>query len=337
MTWRVVIEGSWSPPQRQRLDARAISPDPADPTETEKEGDNVFLDSFLMGAEGARFRTFPMLDINPLGGSFKWREISAPNRAMRIIHKRLNKWLRARRPHLPYVTGCKLGCSPRRNVLNHSMNRWFYLTDIHAAYPSVKGQKLAQVLCNLDKRLHGQEEAVLEFLKKYCLTPDGGLVTGAPASPELFNIYCSALIDEPLGELCRKYGLRYTRYLDDCTFSAKKVRIGHKKRRALRQVIMAAGFEIAHHKSKVYDLRKGPITINGVGLEFGGRIFTPRKYLRRINALIYLRSTGRDISIHRIYGTMGVFKATCGVTYNRTEANLVSRYHQMRLREGLRC
>lgn len=275
------------------------------------------LEKCLEGLSGTpEFQTFPLRDKNPLGGTEKVRLIRAPNKAMRFIHARFIKQLRRLRVDLPYATGARPGNSVRWNVLRHSRNRFFYLVDIHSAYQNVDEERLAQILTGVSSNVEVEE--VLLFLKNFCLVPEGGLAVGAPASPDLFNIYASILIDRPMAELCQKHHLTYTRYLDDLTFSAKR-RIGWRKREAIREIIKQAGFEVSHRKSVVADLWKGPVKINGIRLEFGGRIMLPRDYLRKIRGLIYLAMTRPvDEQVHhQICGMMGVFwSSTPSRSYN---------------------
>lgn len=154
------------------------------------------------------FRTFFLNDRNPLGKTGKKRKITAPNEAMKILHRRFLKFLRQQpglNRLLASATGCRHGNSPRRNVMLHRRHRYFYLLDLRNAYPSVNGEKLAAVLCSLMPRLSAaeqqdlfREQAVLKFLKNFCLAATDGLLIGAPASPDLFNIYAASLIDQPL-------------------------------------------------------------------------------------------------------------------------------------------
>ncbi|TSC64328.1 MAG: Retron-type reverse transcriptase [Parcubacteria group bacterium Gr01-1014_106] len=209
----------------------------------------------------------------------------------------------------------------------HRYNRYFFLTDLQSAYQNVDGKKLAEVLCGLDPRLSAEREEVYGFLTQFCLDPKGGLVVGAPASPDLFNIYAGKLLDEPLAALCEQYGLTYSRYLDDLAFSSRTESIGEKKRKKLRAVIRTAGFSISDHKTHVMDLAKGPIIITGVGVELGGRIFLPRHYLRMIRGLIHRAMHVGDVCEHRIHGMMGVFRSSSHKhNLNRTEIKLLFAY-----------
>ena len=63
-----------------------------------------------------------------------------------------------------------------------------------------------------------------------------------------------------------------------------------------------------HRKSKVRDLKKGPIVITGIGLEFGGRLFVPSHYRRKIKGLLHNAVKG-NIPRPVIDGHMGVLKS----------------------------
>lgn len=278
-------------------------------------------------SSSAAFRIFRLVDENPLSGTKKSRMICAPNDEMRKIHNWIIAYLDLLVVDLPFATACRRGNSPRRNVERHQMNVHFYLTDLEDAYPSVDGLRLADILAKLDQLPYGENsvQRILEFLTRFCLLPSGGLVIGAPASPALFNIYSGMLLDEPLGQLCTQWGITYTRYLDDLTFSAPEGNpIGEKKRRMIREVIAKVGFKANHRRSKVYDLRKGAIVINGVGLEYGGRILCPRRYCKKIKGAVHSGIKKQNVSQKTVAGMMGVFyDLTRGRRMNRTERKLV--------------
>jgi len=103
--------------------------------------------------------------------------------------------------------------------------------------------------------------------------------------------------------------------------------IGKRKRITIRLIVRTAGFKVSHRKSKVLDLRKGTIEINGVGLEFGGRIFLPRDFTNKISGILHLAIQGESISPNKIHGMMGVFKAlTDRRNMNKTERKLMQKY-----------
>lgn len=271
----------------------------------------MIFDDFLRDLPDAPlYHPFLHEDVNPLGGTKKVRLIHAPNKAMRIIHTRLIRYLRSI-AKLPFATGSVPKSSPLKNAEFHRQQRYFYLVDIRKFFPSIQGKRLTEAICLCDESLSGREKEVLNFLREYCLRDDR-LITGAPASPDLANIFMGMLADRELGELCRQYGLLYTRYLDDLTFSSKSHPIGEKKRRALRRVVLNTGLEINHRKCGYYDIKKKPVIITGVGVRYGGGTFLPRHYIQKLRGMIFLANFG-EVPPAKVAGHMGTFFSATNV------------------------
>jgi len=275
-----------------------------------EEGLMIF-DDFLRDLPGVPlYHSFLHEDVNPLGGTKKIRLIHAPNDAMRLVHARLIRYLRSI-AKLPYATGAVPKSSPLKNAEFHRQQRYFYLVDIRKFFPSIQGEPLTATICSCNEDLRGSEKKVLQFLREYCLDNDR-LITGAPASPDLANIFMGVRADRQLGELCRKYGLLYTRYLDDLTFSSKSHPIGDKKRKALREVILNIGLEINHRKCGYYNIKKKPVIITGVGVRYGGGTFLPRHYVQKLRGMIFLAKYG-EIPPAKVHGHMGTFFSTTNI------------------------
>lgn len=298
----------------------------------------MFFDFTARCASGTpRFRWYWLEDHNPLSGNRKRRRIYNPNQPMRELHGQLIRYLRGLHVDRASSTGARPGSSPLRNVLRHKPRwtswfpRFFFLIDISGAYANVDGEKLVKIILDHDQNLAGRELDVRAFLSQYCMsTEEGGLIVGAPASPDLFNLYCEVLIDGEIRSLCRKYGLTYTRYLDDLTFSSSQ-RIGKKKRQALCAVIERAGFKLNQRKARVLDLAKGPVAINGVGITRDGRCFLPRQAVRELRGLLHLALSGRLDRLSTIHGRMGVFKALTNLRFpTKTERRVLDMYRQLK-------
>ncbi len=288
---------------------------------------------------GAEFKKWKHHDVNPLSGRTKTRVLHAPNERMLKLHRRFLKNLRRLKVSMPAATSVA-GSSPRENVRRHLGHRYFFLTDLSNAFGHVNVEKLAKILAILDKDVSIEE--IEDFLKSYCMASEGGLIAGSPSSQDLFNIYCNELIDRQLLEYAQKWDIRYSRYLDDLTFSSNQP-IGASKRNYIRKVITSAGFGIGHHKSQVLDLAKAPIEINGVGLSYDGRMYLPRRYLRKIRGLIRIICRTHDHKLmHKLSGMMGLYFAYTDTakSKSRLEMLLIREYHQIRddmrrIRRGL--
>jgi RNA-directed DNA polymerase len=286
----------------------------------------MFIDKLPKLPGTPTFNKFMLKDRNVLGRTEKTRQIYAPNEAMRILHRWIIRYVRELQPQLPHATGARPGCSPKKNVERHRRSRYFYLVDASSAYLNVNLEELTRVIMRCDETFRRRFDEVIAFLTQYCSADGVGLATGAPASPDLFNLYAGLVIDIRMAPLCKQYGLTYTRYLDDFTFSSPKVPIGARKRRAIRSMIEGAGLPISHHKCVVHDLRRSTLEINGVGLEFGGRIFLPRHFTRRVRGAIHLARQGR-ISPQKLAGLMGVYFSTTELfRRKRTDMKLLREY-----------
>jgi len=252
-------------------------------------------------------------DRNILTAGDKKRCIYAPNEAMKKIHRDFINYLRKLDVDFEYAIGGRPGNSPRSNVCYHRKNRFFYLLDFRNAYGSVDLEKTVLMFTQLDFGIEGDEDnkILFEFLRKYFFIPEGGLLTGGPASPDIFNLYTDFYVDRELGKWCKGNKITYTRYIDDLTFSSPKP-ITTRKRKEIRRIIHKAGFIVNHKKSRVYDIRKGPVFINGIGLEQGGRIFVPRSFLSKFRGALHRSLTKNDIDPNQIYGMAGVIFSVLG-------------------------
>ena len=296
------------------------------------------------------YRVFQLRDKNLLAGTTKIRKISAPNEAMEVICRMFYGVIRLRLAHhkiqFPCSTAILPGSSPLKNVLRHVGNRYFYLLDIKDFYLGISGEQIVPCLLELMPNFARRND-LANFLDSYCLSEEKVLRIGAPASPDLANIVAACLLDEPLSVLVGRYGMTYSRYLDDLTFSSK-LPIGKRKKRAIRDVILGSGFKISSKKSVYADISKKPITITGIGLSGNGKIFLKRSFLRKILGLMYLiekdnvpirinHRTGREIEpANVVNGLVAAFWGTIptsGRELNALEKEIMRKYLLFRARE----
>ncbi|MBU6388472.1 hypothetical protein KGQ72_01170 [Patescibacteria group bacterium] len=237
---------------------------------------------------------------------FHWKEeggkrrlIGNPNKPMRKLHEVFGQYLRKgiyamgndnytlRR--LPSSAAFVKGSNPLKNAQKHIEGRFFYITDVSNAYPSIDLERLAILIVYIKKYYEygpnfslsafGQNASfrdqvrrdwlfppVHAFLESFCSGMHGqGLAVGGPLSPFLFNLYCEVFMDAQVRKLCERYDITYTRYADDCVFSRHKPIIGDI-RRNVRECIARAGFEVNHRKSKVLSREMGAVFVTKIGL-----------------------------------------------------------------------
>jgi len=241
----------------------------------------------------------------PFSGSTKYQTY-AQTSIMKAIQYRLRNQLFFLHGEAGLETGRRSVCDVYQGVRKHRRNRFFYLTDLRQAFPSVTLTMCLQAIYAYEESSNWDRQKVADFLKAFCFDPNGCLIVGASASPMLFDICAAYYIDGPLWPILRQHRLRYTRFVDNLTFSSR-TRIGSKVRKKIRSVIEKAGFTINHGESSVKDLRKGAVVINGIGLENGGRLFLPRRKLAKINALLHRQLTRHDVSASVIAGYSSLF------------------------------
>ena len=119
--------------------------------------------------------------------------------------------------------------------------------------------------------------------KKYCYV----LPQGSPASPVITNLMCEKL-DFLLSGVAKRFGLVYTRYADDITFSSlhNVYQDGSDFRKELERIIEGQGFIINPKKTR--------LNVVGFRQEITGltvskdKVNVARKYIKDLRGLLYI-------------------------------------------------
>ncbi len=269
-----------------------------------------------------------------LGGKpnmdFFWKEVAGkrrlignPNKAMRVLHRLFGDYILKGVKStddsgygirkLPSATGCVPDSNPLKNAQKHAKGRFFYITDLKNAYPSVDLDRLALVIVYLSRYEDYCTEISTKFfaedrylgllretplfgqmfllLRHYFAGMQGtGLAVGGPLSPYLMNLYCEVYLDSRLRRWCERHDIIYTRYVDDLAFSSA-IPIDENQRREIRRFVRESGFEVNRRKSKVLALVQGTVFITKVGLEYqpgkeAARVVFPQGKRRTLHTLI---------------------------------------------------
>jgi len=280
-----------------------------------------------------------------------------PSPEMRIIHKRLIRWIRGQKRLVPIsASGSRPGDSVFKSVFIHKKTRkhsyvsngythidtigWFprhfFCLDIKDAFPSVSVSKMTEALlfAGLDPNDYSYNK-VISILERYCFTKEDGLIVGANASPDLFNIYAEYFLDRNLRRYCHEHSLVYTRYLDDLIFSSNKT-IGKRKRKSIYKFIDESGLKVNEKKTKIYDLRKGCAVINGIGVNEKGRMFIPRQYLDTLRGYMNLYLKGKiELKFNWLRGKMNPLfqcQEQSDLLPNRTEGKVFDLFEEVKVR-----
>lgn len=247
------------------------------------------------------------------------RLISAPKKTL----KTAQKWVATNiTEHLPVhgaAHGFLVGRSIKTNALPHAGARVVVKVDLKDFYPTVTlprvkgvfrkagyGEQVATLLALLCTE-PPRTELELQGKKYWVATGPRSLPQGAPTSPSITNTLCLKL-DSRISGLAAKYGLKYTRYADDLTFSAfsRELQLGKFLHR-LRLILESEGFKV--HPDKTRIMRGGGRQrVTGLIVNRSENVppvRVPRETVRKLKAAIHNREHGRarpDESLAQLRG-----------------------------------
>lgn len=218
------------------------------------------------------------------------RLISAPVNGLKSIQTYLNIMLQAIYEPSPYAMGFTPNRSVVDNAKKHIGQNYIYNIDIKDFFPSIPQARiwgrlkarpfnLKQNLANVIAGLCCMK-VVTEDCEKYILPQ------GAPTSPLLTNAICDKL-DYKLSKLAHHYGLKYSRYADDITFSSMHnvYQNGSRFLRELTEIIEGQGFTINEAKTR---LEKRGSRQEVTGLIISDKVNVTRKYVEDIRNILYI-------------------------------------------------
>lgn len=158
------------------------------------------------------------------------------------------------------------GVKGRNNVTNakpHQGKKYKFTTDLQEFYPSIKHEQVYHVFL-----LIGYSNHIAHWLTKLT-TWKYELPQGTPTSTHIANLVFLET-DKKLISLSKQFGLTYTRYVDDLTFSSQqdfKSTLNN-----ILELIQGGGFNISYRKTKY----KGNQTVTGIEI-FNNFIDAPEK------------------------------------------------------------
>lgn len=242
------------------------------------------------------------------------RTIHAPVKGLKEFQKALNIILQClHEPHTA-ATGFVIGKSIVDNAKKHIGQTYVYNIDLKDFFPSVDRSRVWGRLLvapfNLGTTV--ERKNIANFIATLCCTPmeverfkEGNwikvttsvLPQGAPTSPTLTNIICEKL-DKRLSGVAKRFGLNYSRYADDITFSSKhntyevsptkveKIFVsGSTFDCEVRKIITEQNFHIKETKVR---LQKRGYRQEVTGLVVTDKINVTRRYIKQLRQWLYL-------------------------------------------------
>ncbi len=173
----------------------------------------------------------------------------------------------------------------KTDILNcakiHSGKKWILKMDIKHFYDSVPSHEIQRVVSKVCRRIN-QNNNSFSYLS--LVTINGKLPTGAPTSPHIANA-CFKRIDKDIMSASSAFGIDYTRYVDDLTFSSyckETLEIVEKKVTAL---LAFYGYKINPKKTKYISDNKQQ---NILGLVVNNyRVRLSKNFKRNIRAMLH--------------------------------------------------
>lgn len=234
----------------------------------------------------------------------EFRLISAPKHELKAIQNVLKIILEAFYEPNTNAMGFVHGRSVVDNAMAHLRQNYVLNLDLKDFFPSVSRNRISKCL-QLKPMLFTEE--VARAIAGLCSIMNGDetcpsfvLPQGAPTSPVLTNIVCRRM-DKRLNHLANNYGLNYTRYADDMTFSSKNYVYSKEGRfiLQLQEIITSEGFVLNEAKTR---LQKNGERKEVTGLVVSDRANVTRKYIREIRSLLYMwERYGYDVAYSKFY------------------------------------
>ncbi len=240
------------------------------------------------------FHRYRQFKIKKKSGGF--RQITAPrNQSFMMLLQSVNEILKAMYTPSDYAMGFTEKRSVVTNAAVHKGQKYVFNIDLKDFFPSVEQPRIwkrlqlapfnfpvaiANVIAGLCSMRETRKDADGKDVFSYVLPQ------GAPTSPIITNMICDTL-DRRLAGLAKRFGLHYTRYADDITFSSMHYVYSEKGefKKELAHIIEQQGFTINETKTRLQKLgSRQEVT----GIIVSNKLNVTKKYVREIRSLLYI-------------------------------------------------
>lgn len=189
--------------------------------------------------------------------------------------------------------GFKKNHSIHTNANMHKHKRYILSFDIKNFFPSINfGRVRGYFIKNKGFKLNEKIATIIAQIACH----ENQLPQGSPCSPIISNLVAH-LLDVPLVQLARQYGLTYSRYADDITFSTNQkdfpveiaIQDSNKQEiweisETVKQIVSYSGFEINSKKTRMrYKNFRQTVT----GLVVNKKINVRKEYYKKARAMTY--------------------------------------------------
>lgn len=216
----------------------------------------------------------------------EFRTIDAPCHELKNVQQALNFVLQVVYNPNAAAMGFVKGKSVVTNAQMHLCQNFVYNIDLKDFFPSVISGRVFKRLMAKPFCLNEDVASMISDLCCYQKGENKVLPQGAPTSPTITNIICERL-DIKLTRLAKAYGLKYTRYADDITFSGMSNVFAEDGKfcTSMRNIIEnEESFKINMDKTRLcHQGMRQEVT----GLTVNTKVNVSRKYIKQLRPLIH--------------------------------------------------
>ncbi|MDE6272537.1 MAG: reverse transcriptase family protein [Muribaculaceae bacterium] len=199
--------------------------------------------------DSARYKTF---HIRKKSGGL--REIKSPCPQLEVILTCINEMLKSVYTPSDATMGFTSGKSVLSNAEVHVGHNYVFNIDLENFFPSIPQ---ARVWKRLQLPPFNYPQNIASLIAGLCCCYDSERKTnvlpqGSPTSPLLTNAICDNL-DRRMKGVAKRFGLHYSRYADDMTFSSMHnvYQDGSKFREEIKRLITQQGFRMNESKTRL--------------------------------------------------------------------------------------
>lgn len=229
------------------------------------------------------------------------RVIHAPVKGLKALQKTLSLILQCVYIPNKSATGFVNGRSIVDNAKIHVFSNYVYNIDLKDFFPSVDQARVWKTIQLKPFSLYDRKEIASIIASIVCTemeverVDENGcwqkvkrnvLPQGAPTSPVITNIVCQKL-DYLLLAVANRFGLKYTRYADDITFSSMHnvYQPGSDFLNELHRIISEQNFHIKESKTR---LQKSGYRQEVTGLLVNDEVNVKKRYVKQLRMWLYL-------------------------------------------------
>ena len=253
------------------------------------------------------------------------RRITAPTGKLKDVQKCISVLVAPYYQVPDCVQGFTEGRSVATNAYKHTSKNYVLNIDLKDFFPTITYTRVMKSLQEL-----GFNEEVSDIISRLCTIPmwddrkemwRNALPQGSPSSPLLSTIVCSSL-DQRLSALAQRYGVTYSRYADDMTFSSDHSVYAKDSKflKELESIVESSGFRINEKKTR---LQKKGSRQEVTGLIVGEKINTYRQFTKNLRAAVFHAETN-GCTPHEFNNILG--RVSYMAMVKGTDANVVKRF-----------